>query len=184
MDAPPLAHLEEKVWLALFHLPGLQSRWKTHLRASHRQRLASLNPRRLQINDWRDLASLSQSERRLVLKISGFDERAWGARGVYIGHDLSGEEWKRCVEEAHANFPKSLWIMQEFSDTSLISHPYYDPETGELREMRGRVRLCPYYIHAHNIKKTRLMGCLATLVPEDKKKIHGMTNSIIIPCIV
>ncbi len=200
MDAPPLAHLEEKAWLALFHLPGLQNWWKTHLRASHRQRLESLIPRSwlmdpsplpphaslpwLQINDWRDLASLSQSERRLVLKISGFDERAWGARGVYIGHDLSAEEWKRCVEEAHANFPHSLWIMQEYSDTSLISHPFYDPVTGELREMRGRVRLCPYYIHTHKIKRTRLMGCLATLVPEDKKKIHGMTNSIIIPCIV
>ncbi len=200
IDAPPLAHLEEKAWLALFHLPGLQSWWKTHLRASHRQRLKSLIPRSwlmdpsplpphaslpwLQINDWRELASLSQSERRLVLKISGFDERAWGARGVHIGHDLSGGEWAARVEEAHANFPQSIWIMQEYSDTSLITHPYYDPESGELREMRGRVRLCPYYVHSHKKKKTRLIGCLATLVPEDKKKIHGMTNSIIIPCIV
>ncbi len=200
MDAPPLAHLEEKAWLALFHLPGLQNWWKTHLRASHRQRLQSLIPRSwlmdptplpphaslpwMQINDWRELGSLSKSERRLVLKISGFDERAWGARGVYVGHDLSGDEWKERVEEAHSNFPQSLWIMQQYSDTSLISHPYYDLETGELREMIGRVRLCPYYVHTQHQKKTRLMGCLATLVPEDKKKIHGMTNSIIIPCIM
>ncbi len=198
MDAPPLAHLEEKAWLALFHLPGLQWWWKTHLRANHRERLISLIPRSwimdptpmpphaslpwLQINHWRDLASLSQRERRLVLKISGFDERAWGARGVHIGHDLSAQEWATRIDEAHAHYPQKLWIMQEFCDTSIISHPYYDPNTGEIREMNGRIRLCPYYIHNQKLKSTKLLGCLATIVPDDKKKIHGMKNSIILPC--
>ena len=42
----------------------------------------------------------SQKDRRLVLKVSGFSELAWGSRGVTIGHDVSSEEWRRLVAEA------------------------------------------------------------------------------------
>ncbi len=199
IDPPPLAHLEEKAWLALFHLPALQSWWQTHLRASHRETLQRIIPRSwlldptplpphaslpwLAINDWRDLGKLSQRERRLVVKISGFDERAWGARGVYIGHDLSSKQWNQALHEAHSDFPSKLWIMQEYCNTTLIEHPYYDQE-GQLRTMTGRVRLCPYYAADPQGEGIRLISCLATIVPQDKKKIHGMKNSILVPCIL
>ena len=39
----------------------------------------------LNLTDWRQLKALSQKERELILKVSGFSAHAWGARGVYLG---------------------------------------------------------------------------------------------------
>ena len=47
----------------------------------------------LEIQDWKELADFSQKERNLIIKISGFDGRAWGARGVALGSDLARVEW-------------------------------------------------------------------------------------------
>ena len=49
--------------------------------------------------------------------------------------------------------------------------------------MQGRVRLCPYFF-TDGSGHTKLGGCLATLVPADKKKIHGMSDGALIPCVV
>ena len=48
--------------------------------------------------------------------------------------------------------------------------------------MIGRVRLCPYYF-VNQSGQTTLGGCLATIVPSDKKKIHGMRDGILVPCV-
>jgi hypothetical protein len=45
--------------------------------------------------------------------------------------------------------------------------------------MKGRVRLCPYYFVETD--KVKLRGALATIVPADKKMIHGMRDGILIP---
>ena len=45
--------------------------------------------------------------------------------------------------------------------------------------MRGRVRLCPYYFVADG--EARLGGALATIVPADKKIVHGMRDAILVP---
>ena len=42
----------------------------------------------LNLTDWQQLKTLSQQERDLILKVSGFSENAWGARGVFLGSDL------------------------------------------------------------------------------------------------
>jgi len=47
--------------------------------------------------------------------------------------------------------------------------------------MRGRARLCPYFF-ADRDGRTSFGGCLATIVPADKKKIHGMKDGILVPC--
>jgi hypothetical protein len=49
--------------------------------------------------------------------------------------------------------------------------------------MDGRVRLCPYFFTDEH-GKTQLAGCLATIVPADKKKIHGMQDAILVPCVM
>ncbi|MDB4430109.1 hypothetical protein N9283_04830, partial [Akkermansiaceae bacterium] len=114
-------------------------------------------------------------------KISGFDERAWGSRGVLIGHDLPSEEWSAAISTAQDDFTTQPWVVQEFSETRLVEHPYFDPETGIERIMTGRARLCPYYF-VDEKGETSLGGCLATIVPADKKKIHGMRDGILVPC--
>ena len=48
--------------------------------------------------------------------------------------------------------------------------------------MSGRARLCPYYFVTKD--RAELAGILATVVPLDKKLIHGMRDAIMAPCAV
>ena len=195
---PPFKpHFEEKLWLALFCAPALKGIWEKELRGSHFRRLRELIPHgwvvdptelpshaalpRLEVNSWDEVAKFSQKDRRLVLKISGFDERAWGSRGVMIGHDLPSDEWAEAIATAQKDFQLQPWVLQEFSETRLVEHPYFDSESGIEKVMTGRARLCPYYF-VDDQGGTQLGGCLATIVPADKKKIHGMRDGILVPC--
>lgn len=196
LSPPPVAHLEEKLWLALLHMPGMLPTWQNELRSTHLQTLLSLVPHswvldpaplpaqaalpHLNLHSWKQVAALGRQARRLVLKISGFSPLSWGSRSVIIGHDVPCEQWQLAVFSALSDFPSHPWIMQEFFDAAIINHPYYNAH-GDISMMRGRVRLCPYYFRAD--KRTELAGCLATIVPEDKKKIHGMADAILVPCI-
>ena len=130
----------------------------------------------LNVTSWQEVKEFSQKERRLVLKISGFDATAWGSRGVYIGHDLPAAEWSQRIDAALADL-EHAWVMQEFRESSIIEHPVYQ-EDGTIAVERGRVRLCPYYF-TDDRGYTRLHGCLATIVPIDKKKIHGMSDGVL-----
>ncbi len=57
--------------------------------------------------------------------------------------------------------------------------PDYAAENDEIVSMPGRARICPYYFVAND--RVSLGGVLATLVPSDKKLIHGMRDAIISP---
>ena len=192
LEAPLKPHLEEKLWLALYHMPGLRALWKKELRAAHDERLQQLIPQGwflrdvelpadailpgLNVPSWQEVGQFSQKERQLVIKISGFDPTAWGSRGVFIGHDMPAQEWQECLQRALADRQRT-WIMQRFCETLVVEHPIYQPD-GSIAMEQGRVRLCPYYF-TDDSGFTRLHGCLATIVPIDKKKIHGMSDGVL-----
>ena len=193
---PPLKpHLEEKLWLALFHTPSLRKYWEEELRGKQIKTLQEIIPQgwvvdpqplpeyaaipQLNVHSWDDVGEFSQKERGLVLKVSGFSEQAWGSRGVTVGHDCSSGEWKSELRKAQDDFQSSPRILQEFADTKLVLHSYFDPISGEVKQMKGRVRLCPYYFVAEDYKSTTLGGVLVTINPADKKKIHGMKDAIL-----
>lgn len=198
LSPPCKPHLEDKLWLALLWTPALKPVWEKTLRGSHLARVreivppgwvvdpAPLPPQAalpvLGVNSWEEVADFSQKQRRLVLKISGFHETAWGSRGVHIGHDLSQTEWSDRVRGALADFESQPWIMQEFREGRLVEHPVYQ-EDGSVARMRGRVRLCPYFFTDAQ-GRTTLGGALATLAPADKKKIHGMRDAVLLPCVI
>lgn len=195
MSPPCLPHLEDKLWLALLWTPAFKPLWRDMLRGSHLERIRELVPfswvvdpsplppqaalPRLEVHGWDEVGEFSQKERELVLKISGFHEMAWGSRGVFIGHDLPAAEWRARLEQALADFHQQPWILQEFRDTRVVEHPVF-AEDGSVEMMRGRVRLCPYYFTDES-GTTELGGCLATLAPADKKKIHGMRDAVLLP---
>jgi len=195
---PPKPHLEEKLWLALFCTPGLRSLWEKELRGSHLERLKEIVPQgwivdpaplppqaalpKLEVNSWQEVGAFSQKQRRLVLKISGFNELAWGSRGVFIGHDLPTSEWTARLNHALDSHDTQPWVMQEFREARVIEHPVFR-EDGSVQMMKGRVRLCPYYF-TNDAGETHLAGCLATFAPVDKKKIHGMKDAVLLPCAV
>ena len=70
-------------------------------------------------------------------------------------------------------------IMQKFHKGRLFEHRYWDADSGELKTMKGRVRLCPYFFVEQD--KVKLRGALATIVPADKKLLHGMSDAILVP---
>lgn len=196
---PPFKpHLEDKLWLALFWSPALKKVWEKSLRGSHLRRLRKLIPfgwvldpeplpphaalPKLDAHTWDEVGEFSQKERQLVLKISGFHESAWGSRGVFIGHDLSSVEWKERLAHALEQSNEQPWVMQEFHEGRKFEHPVYE-EDGSVKMIEVRARLCPYFF-TDTKGETSFGGCLATLVPADKKKIHGMSDGILVPCVV
>jgi hypothetical protein len=197
MVAPAKPWLEEKLWLALFWARPLRELWRQELRENQRDALAKIIPfgwtvdpsplpphgvfPRLDAQTWDDVAAFSQKDRQLVLKLSGFSEQAWGSRSVVIGHDVSTPEWRAALDTAQREFATHPWVIQEFRPALIVEHPYFDATSGDVRTMRGRVRLCPYFFVADG-RTITLGGILATIVPADKKIIHGMKDGIIVPC--
>ena len=196
---PPLKpYLEEKMWFALFWLQPLREFWRRELGDKYYRQLQEVIPYswlldptplpqhavipRLEIHDWREAASFSQKERELVLKVSGFSPLAWGSRGVSVGQDLPQAEWQRLIEEALQTSEIAPRIMQRFHKARLFEQPFWRQDSGELATMRGRVRLCPYYFVEEN--RVSLRGSLATIVPADKKLLHGMRDAVLAPTII
>jgi hypothetical protein len=138
----------------------------------------------LNLTDWQQLKTLSQKERELILKVSGFSPHAWGARGVYLGSDLSHADWSAAVDKAIANFDHSPHVLQRYHKPGLVDAEWFDFARYEIVPMKGRVRLCPYYFVSGEAEQARahLGGVLATICPANKKIIHGMTEAIFAPC--
>ena len=187
--------LEEKSWFALFWMQPLREFWRRELGEKYFLKLQEVIPYtwlldptplpqhavipRLELNDWNEAARFSQKERDLLLKVSGFSPLAWGSRGIALGQDLPHSEWQRRIAHALATFEESPTIMQKFHKGRLVDQRYWDRETGDLKTMRGRVRLCPYYFVEPD--KVQLRGALATICPADKKLLHGMSDAILAP---
>lgn len=195
---PPIkAFLEEKLWLALFWVPQLEQWWTDALNTEHWQLLSQcipfgwiMNPQplpvtavypELDINSWDEMKSFGRKQRELVLKISGFSERGWGSRGVFIGHDLSQDAWSAAIDEALASFPTNPFVLQRFHAGRVVNHPAWHEDKSAATLEKSRVRLCPYYFVANN--EPRLSGVLATVCPADKKILHGMKDAMMLPCV-
>jgi hypothetical protein len=193
---PPIKpYLEEKMWFALFWMQPLREFWRRELGEKYFSKLQEVIPYswlldptplpqhavipRLEIHDWREAARFSQKDRDLLLKVSGFSPLGWGSRGIALGADLPHAEWEKRIEHALATFESSPTIMQRFHKGILFEHRYRDPHSGELKTMKGRVRLCPYFFVEPD--RVKLRGALATIAPADKKFVHGMSDAILVP---
>jgi hypothetical protein len=193
---PPIKpYLEEKMWFALFWLQPLHEFWRRELGEKYFVKLQEVIPYswlldptplpqhavipRLEIHDWHEAAKFSQKDRDLLLKVSGFSPLGWGSRGIALGGDLPHAEWQRRIDHALATFESSPTILQRFHKGRLFEHRYWDAKSGELKTMKGRVRLCPYFFVESD--RVKLRGALATIAPADKKLLHGMRDAIMVP---
>jgi hypothetical protein len=203
MTPPVKTYHEEKMAFALFHHPVLRSFWLESLGEKTDAALMRIFPktwvldpqdvppyaiipgltiRERPVSHWQELATLTQKERRFVIKPSGFSEQAWGSHGVVVGHDLPEKDWAQALRNAQANFPHSPSILQEFHAGKKFSIWFDDPAEPQPKPMVGRVRVSPYYFVSEG--KTEMGGILATICPLDKKLIHGMTDAVMAPCAV
>ena len=201
LTPPPKPIFEEKLLLALLWNRNLRAFWRQELGEGFLNRLQKIVPYswvvdptplppqgaypELNLTDWQQLKTLSQRERDLILKVSGYSEEAWGARGVYLGSDLSTADWSAAVDQALAAYGRSPFVLQRYHKPRLVESAWYDFERDLTVPMPGRVRLCPYYfvIGEGDSARAQLTGVLATICPADKKIIHGMKDAILAPCI-
>ncbi len=200
LTPPPKPLFEEKMLFALLWNRNLHSFWRQELGEGFLARLKKVIPYtwlvdpaplpphsaipELNLTDWRQIKTMSQKERDLILKVSGFSPLAWGARGVFLGSDLSQADWGAAVDAALANFEISPSVLQRFHKPALVETSWFDFAKNEVVPMKGRARLCPYYFvsgEGDNLKP-QLGGVLATIVPADKKIVHGMSDAILSPC--
>jgi hypothetical protein len=201
LTPPPKPIFEEKMLLALLWNRNLQEFWRQELGQSFFDRMRRMAPYtwlvdptplaphaaipELNLTDWRQLEAMSQKERDLILKVSGFSPHAWGARGVYLGSDLPHSEWAAAVEKALESFGHSPYVLQRYHKPALVDAEWFDFASNQVVPMKGRVRLCPYYfVHGEaEHARAQLGGVLATICPANKKIIHGMTEAIFAPCV-
>jgi hypothetical protein len=200
MTPPFKPWLEEKLGMALWHHHRLADYWKSEISDDLRDVLDRIIPKTWPIDptpvpsgaaivgleakgrklpDFQSLIGLTQKERELIIKPSGFSPESWGSRGVVIGHDLSEEDWNRSVKDAFDAWPVTPHILQPFVRTSLFELSCFDIDTDSVDSGLYRVRACPYYFVRDG--KTTLGGVLMTACPQDKKIIHGMTDAILAP---
>ena len=202
LTPPPKPVFEEKMLFALLWNRNLQNFWRQELGENFFARLKKLIPYtwivdpaplppqaaipELNLTEWQQLKTLSQKERDLILKVSGFSAHAWGARGVFLGSDLSHEDWAKAVEDALQHFEQSPRVLQRYHKPALVEAQWFDFAKNEVVPMKGRARLCPYYFVSGEGDAARPQpgGVLATIVPADKKIVHGMTDAILAPCAV
>lgn len=203
MTPPPKAYLEEKMVFALLHHPALGPFWAQNLPKDALRVLNAAVPqtwvmdarplpphatihglthRNAAVQDFMQFADASQQERELVVKPSGYSPLAWGSRGVVVGHDVSSETWAESLRQALDAFPTSPHVMQAFHKGRRADVSYYDFDRRAVMRMSGRARLTPYYFVAND--KAKLGGILATVCPADKKVLHGMVDSVMVPCAV
>lgn len=200
LTPPPKPMFEEKMLFALLWNRNLHGFWRQELGEGFLNRLKKLVPYtwlvdptplpphaaipELNLTDWQQLKTMSQKERELILKVSGFSEHAWGARGVFLGSDLSQEDWSKSVDDALRQFEQSPRVLQRFHKPAQVQTSWFDFDKNEVVPMHGRARLCPYYFVSGDGDAARpeLGGVLATIVPADKKIVHGMTDAVMAPC--
>jgi len=200
LTPPPKPMFEEKMLFALLWNRNLQNFWRQELGEGFLARLKKIIPYTwlvdptplpphaaipgLELTDWSQLKTMSQKERDLILKVSGFSENAWGARGVFLGSDLSQADWSAAVDDALKNFGTSPSVLQRFEKPKIVDASWFDFAKNEVVSMKGRARLCPYYFVSGEGDSARpqLGGVLATVVPADKKIVHGMTDAVLAPC--
>jgi hypothetical protein len=202
LTPPPRPLFEEKLLFALLWNRNLREFWRRELSEAFFKRLlehvpyswvvdpAPLPPQaafpELNLTEWSQLKELSQQERELVLKISGFSELAWGARGVFLGSDLSRQAWSAAVDQALASYGRHPYVLQRYLKPRLVETATFDFQTEALLRWPGRARLCPYYFVSGDGDAARvtLGGVLATVCPADKKIVHGMSDAALAPCAV
>jgi hypothetical protein len=204
VTTPPYkACLEEKLSFALFHHPSLKPDWEKNLGSETFNTLSHLIPetwildsrplppygvipglqlRGAPVQNWQELMDLTQKEREMVIKPSGFSPDSWGSRGVVVGHDVSGDVWKETLTKGLQKFPDQTSILQKFYKGKRVPISYLDQNSGQIETIQSRVRLTPYYFVVGDT--THLAGILATLCPQNKKKIHGMVDAVMVPCAI
>ena len=84
------------------------------------------------------------------------------------------------IDQSTGALDRSIFIDEAVYKGKKVEARYLDTGKDKIEIMTSRVRLTPYYFVLG--ESTQLGGVLATLCPQNKKKIHGMVDAIMVPC--
>src|SRR5437764_9178936 len=148
LTPPPKPIFEEKMLFALLWNRNLHEFWRQELGEKFFNRMLRLVPYtwlvdpsplpphaaipELDLTDWQQLKTLSQKERELILKVSGFSAHAWGARGVFLGSDLSHADWAAALDKATTEFHHSPYVLQRYHKPGLVDAEWFDFSRNEV----------------------------------------------------
>ena len=184
---PCKPQLEEKALMGMLRDKEFESFFQKELPEEQREILQRTIPRTwvvdaanvpedLGIKEWGDLADLSRKQRKFILKTSGFSSEGSWAKGVVFLEKLNKKNCRETMEgAAHAD---GLYVLQEFRKGANFSHRYFDFHASEMKPMKGRVRVTPYY----SVEDGSLLTAKATMC-EGTDIIHGMVDSINVPVV-
>jgi hypothetical protein len=178
---PAKAHLEEKALMGMIFDPEFEDYFRLFL-GKHFDLLREIFPptyvldrssvpAELPLKSWTDIADLPASKRQYVVKPSGFNkDSSWG-KGVEFLHKLSKKECRELLEGILAS--PQTYVIQSFKKGAVFEQEYFDFNIQQMKTMRGRVRITPYF----KVTDGSLLTVKATLCP-DTDYIHASVNSI------
>ncbi len=121
-----------------------------------------------------EIAELGKSERKFVLKRSGYGEYSSWGEGVKFLHKMGKHTAEEFIKSAISD-NEHLYIMQEFKKGRNFSMPFINDD-GIFQEMKARIRITPYYAYTGENKgkliAAKVTGC------ENTEYIHASTASI------
>lgn len=121
-----------------------------------------------------DLAGLSKSKRKFVLKKSGFGSGSSWAEGVVFLQEKSIQKARDLLDAATSD-TQSLYVIQEFRPSQ--ERPLlYEDDKGGANQMQARIRITPYFSMAGS-EQAKLIAIKATGC-ENTNYIHASTGSI------
>ncbi len=199
LTPPPKHYLEEKMWFAWLHHPGLREYWRGLLTDDVYLGLKELFPPTWLLtldeeavgsppfSSWSQLQQSSRRRRPFVLKPSGYSSLAWGGHGFSRGKDYTTRQWSEQIETLLTEGQTTPYILQSYQHSQPREVNYYHADEDTIRRFTGKTRLCPYYFllatdAGHSAEQEVLFsGALATTVPMSKPVIHGMTEAVMSP---
>lgn len=150
--------LDEKIWLALFFDPRLESVWRAQLSEEHHLWLRNAVPFTTLVHadsvvpvgdemvPILRLHELSSQERRFVTKESGTSETAAAAQSFVTLHELSRRQVRRHIRElVYGGGPPT--VIQELIESAKISFDARDPAGKIFRRSGARVKMSAHYIN-------------------------------------
>ena len=194
---PPFKpYLEEKMWFALFWLQPLREFWRRELGEKYFLKLQKVIPYtwlldptplpqhavipRLEIHDWREASPVQPERARSLIESEWIFSARLGESRCRARRGLAAQRMAKANRARAGNFRTIAHDSCSVSTKAGSSNSAIGiPKLRELKTMKGRVRLCPYYFVETD--KVKMRGALATVAPADKKLLHGMRDAILVP---
>jgi hypothetical protein len=125
----------------------------------------------IKLSNWLEIADLPKSKRKFVIKRVGNHPKSSWAKSVVFLHKISVLATQELITTVLSE--PGEWIIQPFINSKKVTHNYYSPSDKKWIDMKGRVRLTPYYSFDTG---DWLVG--KATIRRNTLLIHGATDSI------